>query len=358
MAVFTSPYFDQHEALNFCHDQETGLKAIIAIHNTVLGPAVGGCRMFDYSSEQAAIDDVLRLSKGMSYKAAMAKLPYGGGKSVIIGDPRREKSTAKLHAMADFVNRCQGRYITAADSGTTTEDLNLIGQKTAYVFGADDTTTLNAQTINPSPATAYGVFLGIKQALKHQRGCDDLCGIKIAIQGVGNVGFALSQLLHDAGARLWVSDSYHKNLRRAVDQFDASVVSCDNIHRSEVDIFSPCAMGLALNNDTVNSIKADIIAGSANNQCSGLDIAESLHRRSILLCPDYVINAGGLIYLAHHYAKSNPDLTQLLSAISDNLQQIFTTAAATNDNPTQVANTIAEGRLSAAHEARHVLAES
>ncbi|ROS05068.1 leucine dehydrogenase [Sinobacterium caligoides] len=347
MKIFDNPHDNQHEYLAFCNDRDSGLRAIIAIHNTTLGPAVGGCRMFNYATEQDAIDDALQLSEAMTYKAAMANLPYGGGKSIIIGDPSCDKSTAKFHAMGDFIERLQGAYISAEDAGTNGHDLTLIRQRTGYVFGVrpDPLGFGGYRKANPSPATAYGVYLGIKQALQEQRGSDSLSGIRVAIQGVGNVGYALCKLLHTDGARLWASDTNPKQLQRASLGFGAMAVDNEEIHRLDVDVFAPCAMGQSLNHHTAPQLLARIVAGSANNQCSHIEIAERLHQRGVLLCPDFVINAGGLIDLAHDFDGRRHDFSLSLQRIPDNLAEIFTAAKQQNLSPVIIAQNLALQRL-------------
>lgn len=220
MPIFAHPEFDHHEQVQFCHDQATGLKAIIAVHNTRLGPALGGCRMFPYADEQQALNDVLRLSRGMTYKSALAGLPLGGGKAVIIGDPHKDKSEALFRAMGEFVESMGGRYITAADSGTGVAEMALMGQRTRHVVGAGSREQLGGGTRSgdPSPATALGVFIGLREAVLQRLGRSDLTGLRVAVQGLGQVGFNLARQLREAGAELWVHDIQEANVRRAVDE--------------------------------------------------------------------------------------------------------------------------------------------
>lgn len=253
MPIFAHPEFDHHEQVQFCHDKATGLKAIIAVHNTRLGPALGGCRMFPYADEQQALNDVLRLSRGMTYKSALAGLPLGGGKAVIIGDPHKDKSEALFRAMGEFVESMGGRYITAADSGTGVAEMALMGQRTRHVVGAGSREQLGGGTRSgdPSPATALGVFIGLREAVLQRLGRSDLTGLRVAVQGLGQVGFNLARQLHEAGAELWVHDIQEANVRRAVDELGAHAVSALDIYGLDVDVFSPCAMGAIINDETL-----------------------------------------------------------------------------------------------------------
>ncbi|MDO9321141.1 MAG: Glu/Leu/Phe/Val dehydrogenase dimerization domain-containing protein, partial [Pseudomonas sp.] len=297
MSVFSHIDFDQHEQVIYSQDKSSGLKAIIAIHDTSLGPALGGCRMWPYSSDELALRDVLRLSRGMSYKSALANLPLGGGKAVIIGDPRSGKSEALFQAMGDFVESLGGRYITAADSGTGVAEMQIMAQRTRHVAGADPREALDggSRDGDPSPSTAYGVFVGLQAAVQHRLGRSDLNGLKVAIQGVGQVGFGLAQQLKAAGAQLWVSDIFAANERRAVEQLGAIAVGQHEIYGLDVDVFAPCAMGGILNLQTLEALRAPVIAGAANNQLADAQLAEELQRRGCLYAPDYAINAGGII---------------------------------------------------------------
>jgi len=289
MTVFTSPEFDNHEQVVFCADADSGLRAIIAIHNTNLGPALGGCRMWPYADDEEALRDALRLARGMTYKSAITGLPYGGGKSVIIGDPKTLKSEALLRAMGRFVDSLGGRYQTAEDVGTTVADMDILRQETEYAHG------LSGSSGDPSPATAYGVFMGIRAALyfKHER--DDLRGLTVAVQGLGNVGKRLCRYLADAGTRLVVADINEDAMQAAIRDFGATPVSPNDIHKVEADVFAPCALGAILNDKSIPELSANIVAGSANNQLAGPQHGEALRKRGVLYAPDYVINAGGLI---------------------------------------------------------------
>lgn len=296
MAVFDAASYDQHEMVAFHEDRQSGLRAIIALHNCQLGPAVGGLRMYPYTDDSAALDDVLRLSRGMTYKSALAGLPMGGGKAVIIGDPRRDKTPALMRAMGAFIDTFAGRFITAEDSGTTVADMREIARRTAYVSGTDE-----QGGGDPSPYTAHGVYCGILAALRQCRGSDRLDGVSVALQGAGAVGRHLAKRLLDAGAKVFVADVNRENLDRAV-ELGAEAVSPASILSLEVDVLAPCAMGAVLDEQTVEVVRAGIVAGSANNQLATPAQARRLFERGILYVPDFVLNAGGII--AVHYQRS------------------------------------------------------
>lgn len=343
MSVFSHSAFDGHEHVAFYHDEKSGLKAIIAIHNTNLGPALGGCRMWPYASDEEALRDVLRLSRGMTYKSAMANLKLGGGKAVIIGNHRTQKTDALLHAMGDFVESLGGRYITAEDSGTSVEDMKKIGERTAYAGGVVDGSEHGG---DPSPTTAYGTFVGLKAAAQYRLGRSDLQGLKVAIQGVGNVGFRLARHLHEAGAELIVSDIFPDNTERAARELGAKVVEGDAIFDQNVDVFAPCALGAIINDETIGRLKASVIAGAANNQLAEERHGEMLQSREILYAPDYVINAGGIIDVYYQRTGGSADaLKKHVESIGDTLVQIFDRAAQTQTPTGIVANKIAEERF-------------
>lgn len=286
-----------HEQLVFCQDKLTGLKAIIAIHDTTLGPALGGCRFWNYQSEDEAIIDVLKLSRGMTYKAAVANLALGGGKSVIIGDPSKLKSEEFFRAFGNFVESLNGRYITAEDVNIGVRDINHVAKETKHVVGV---TNRPGGSGDPSPYTALGVFYGIKASVKHQLGKDSVEGLTIAVQGCGAVGSNLCQLLHNHGAKLVISDLDHQKVTDLVHKYSCEVVETSEIHKVKADVFAPCALGGILNAKTITEIGAPIVAGGANNQL--LDEKEDallLQKLDILYAPDYVLNAGGLINVAH-----------------------------------------------------------
>ena len=284
--------FKGHEQVIYLHDKPTGLKAFIAVHDTSLGPAAGGCRMWNYANEMEALTDVLRLSRGMSYKNAIAGLNLGGGKAVIIGDSRTDKSEALFRAFGRMINSLGGKYISAEDVGISVSDMEIVAQETKYVAGL---TKGDHASGDPSPFTATGTFLGIQAAVEHKWGLKSVEGLTVAVQGVGHVGYYLCRKLYAAGAKLLVSDINLDALNRVEQQFGAERVELDKILSADVDIFSPCALGAIINDDTLDHIKAKIIAGAANNQLHRDDHGQALMDRDILYAPDYVINAGGII---------------------------------------------------------------
>jgi len=348
MSVFNAPAFDDHEQVVFCHDADTGLRAIIAIHNTNLGPTLGGCRMWRYASEEDALHDVLRLARGMTYKSAISGLELGGGKSVVIGDPRRDKSEPLLRALGRYVETLGGRYIIAEDAGTSVEDMRIIGKETQHVVGVADKVTGEGgiRSGDPSPATAYGCFIGLRAAVKHKLGRDDLEGLGVALQGVGHVGYRLAKHLAEAGARLWVADIYEDQVRRAVDELGATAVAPERIYDVEAEVFSPCALGAVINDDTLSRLKVEIVAGAANNQLAGARHDEALRRRGILYAPDYVINAGGIIDVAHERLGYDRDkVIRHIERIDDTLMEIFRRADAQELPTGAIADQIAEERF-------------
>lgn len=348
MSLFEHPDFDNHEQLAFQYDKVSGLRAIIAVHNTRLGPSLGGCRMWPYATSAEALTDVLRLSCSMSYKAAMAGLPQGGGKAVIIGDPRKHKSSELMRAMGRFVDSMQGRYIIAEDSGISVQDIDDMATQTKFVSGNNARYSFDGSSPdgNPAPSTAFGVFCGIQAAVKFV--CNsDLSGKKVAIQGVGHVGLRLARHLHNAGAKLYVSDIYSDNLALAEKEFGATIVDNTKISQLDVDVYSPCAMGGAINNQTVKQLNTKIIAGAANNQLASKAMDEMLQQRGIVYVPDYVINAGGIIDLYHQNLDHANDtiLCQQLTKIGDTVTEILTKSSAQRLPSQQIANAIAEQRL-------------
>ncbi len=349
MAVFGSPVFDNHEQVAFFCDPESGLRAIIAIHNTNRGPALGGCRMWPYTSEDEAIRDVLRLSRGMTYKSAVSNLDLGGGKAVIIGNARTDKTPELLRAMGRAVDRLGGRYIVAEDVGTSVEDIRIIGEETAHVAGIVDKQTRagGIRSGDPSPATAHGAFFGLRAAVKHKLGHDDLLGLKVAIQGVGNVGYRLAKQLHEAGAKLFVSDIYEDNLLRAADDLGATIVGADDIYGQDVDVFAPCALGAVINDATLPQLRAKIVAGAANNQLSEDRHGKELMGRGILYAPDYVINAGGIIDISYERGgRYDRDAAVAhMEGIYDTLIEIFERSTAEGLPTNLIADIVAEERF-------------
>lgn len=349
MLVFDNPHYDKHEKVVFGYDEASGLRTILALHSTALGPALGGCRVYPYASEEAALADALRLSRGMSYKSAMADLPVGGGKSVIIADPAKDKSEALLEAMGAFVDTFNGDYIVAKDMGTEVEDLVIMGRRTKHVSGTRDLVDANGAPRNgdPSPSTVYGIFCGIMATVEHQLKRSDLEGLSVAIQGLGSVGYRLAGMLKEQGAKLYVADTRAETLERAQQELGAQVVSGEEILYLDVDILSPCAIGAVINDESVDRIQAKIVAGAANNQLATSAHGERLFQRGILYAPDYVINAGGLIDA--WYMETNPDDAQGLKAkvenIGNTLQEIYRESQRSNLATHLVADRIAEERM-------------
>ncbi|MBS0545400.1 MAG: Glu/Leu/Phe/Val dehydrogenase [Proteobacteria bacterium] len=347
MAVFSQIDFADHEQVVFVSDDASGLKAIIAVHNSNLGPALGGCRMWPYATEDEAIRDVLRLSRGMTYKSAMANLKLGGGKSVIIGNPRTQKTPELLAAFARALEQLNGRYIAAEDSGTSVADMKYMAQFTRHVAGiVDKPTDDGVRSGDPSPATAYGVFVGIKAAVKERLGRDSLQGLRVAVQGVGNVGFDLARQLKEAGAELWVTDIHRESLTAAARDLGATVVAPEDIFGLDVDLFAPCALGAILNDATIPQLKAKIVAGAANNQLAEARHGTELFRRGILYAPDYVINAGGIIDVYHERTGFDRGvLLRHIEGIYDNLLEVFERSRKEERPTGEVADAIAEERF-------------
>ena len=336
--IETHADFDDHEHVVFADNED--LTAIIAVHNTNLGPGVGGCRMFPYASHREALTDVLRLSRGMTYKSALAGLPLGGGKSVIIADPRTQKSRELLLAMGDFVDSLGGQYVTAEDSGTGVSDITVIGERTRYVSGVNPGDRFGG---DPSPLTALGVFVGIKEAVAYR--CNsDLNDIRVAIQGVGNVGYHLAAMLIDAGARVTVADINEANLQRASSTLDVEVCSSDEILSAEVDVLAPCALGGAVSKDSVYDIRAGIVAGAANNQLRSPEMGGLLQDRGILYAPDYVINAGGIIdvYYQQQGERTVEVVNSHVGQIGSTLNAIFRQSDMRRVPTNEVADEMAE----------------
>jgi leucine dehydrogenase len=343
MNVFDSPDFDHHEQVSFFDDKKTGLKAIIAVHSTAMGPACGGTRMYPYASADDALTDVLRLSRGMSYKNAIADLPLGGGKAVILGDPDKDKNEARLTAYADAVNALGGRYITAMDVGVGPKDMPVIARGTNYAAGFDQPGKKGGDS---GPMTALGVFVGLKSAVKHKLGLDTTKGLTVAIQGLGKVGMDLARRLHAEGAKLIVADVSEDAVRRAVDAFGARQASPDTIVTTACDVLSPNALGAILNDGTVAAIEAKVVAGGANNQLARDPHGEALMQRGILYAPDFVINGGGIIRVAGQiYDWDDQEIERRTLAIADTLTSIFERADAEHRPTNVIADTMARERI-------------
>jgi leucine dehydrogenase len=335
MGVFDHPEFDHHDSIHYFDDPASGLRAIVAIHSTALGPAAGGCRRWTYASDDAALTDALRLSRGMTYKNAVAGLPFGGGKSVILAAERAPKSQALFEAFGRAIDSLRGRYITAEDVGISVDDMRIVRGETPFVSGLPQNGS--GAGGDPSPWTALGVFHGIEAAVAAWLGKDSLAGISVAVQGVGHVGVYLCRLLHEAGARLLVADVDRDSLRRLGEELPAEVVSPRDILFSDVDVLAPCALGNVLNSETVPRIRATVIAGAANNQLASSHDGERLAERGILYAPDYVINAGGVISVAREYLGDSTEdqVRREVCRIPERLQQIFVDAQSSG-RPTNV----------------------
>lgn len=337
--VFNEPNFDAHEQVVFVSEPKSGLKAIVAVHSTNLGPAMGGCRMWNYASEAEALTDVLRLSRGMTYKNAVAGLPIGGGKSVILGNPKTDKTPALFEALGEALERLGGRYVTAEDVGTSPADMAHVAQKTSFVAG------LGASG-DPSPFTALGCFVGAQAAVKHQLQRDSMEGLIVALQGLGHVGYDYARRLHAAGAKLVVADIDQAALERARAELGAEVVPVDSIYDVQADIYAPCALGATLNPNTLSRLKAKIVAGAANNQLATAEIGEALRRQGILYAPDFVINAGGIIKVCYEYLnKPESDVEAHVRKIGETLTEVFERADRDGLATSVVADRVAESRF-------------
>ncbi|MCL7939060.1 amino acid dehydrogenase [Halomonas sp. ATCH28] len=344
MPVFDHPEFDHHQQIVFGSDEASGLRAIIAIHDTTRGPALGGLRVFPYASEAEALTDVLRLSRGMTYKSALADLPLGGGKAVIIADPRRDKTPELLRAMGRLVDGLGGAYITAEDSGSSEADMRRIAEATEHVGGLP---RHGAASGDPSPFTAWGVFCALRSAVRHGLGRDDLAGVRVAVQGVGNVGAHLARHLHAAGARLVLTDVDAAALAHLAEELGAEAVAPAAIADAEVDVFAPCALGAALSEAVVDRLKARVVCGAANNQLATPAIAERLMARGILYTPDYVANAGGVIEIAWQRRDDyrREAVMEHIEGIGATLDEIFARAHREGLSPASVADDLARERF-------------
>jgi leucine dehydrogenase len=353
MDVFSSPAFEDHEQVLFFYDRPSGLKAIVALHDTTLGPAVGGCRFWPYADDVEALTDVLRLAKGMTYKAAMAELPFGGGKTVIIGDPKTARSEELFRALGRAIHSLGGSYYTGEDVGTNPSDMDWAGQETPYVLGRSQ-----GGSGDPSPVTAYGVLLGVKAAIRHRFGRDDLQGVRVAIQGLGNVGGNLASLLAEQGAQLTLADIDADRAGQKANELRARQVGSDEIIGIDAEVFAPCALGGVINDRTLPLLSCDIVAGAANNQLSGPRHGVALHARGILYAPDYVINAGGLINIAQELRAGGYDRGRALAhvaTIETTLAEIFERSEREGRPAHEIADRVAEERIEASRrtEAAH-----
>lgn len=338
MNTYTEVIANNHKRVVYCENDKVGLKAWIAVHNTNLGPALGGTRMWNYESYNVGLTDALRLSKGMSYKNAMANLSLGGGKGVIWGDARKDKTEELLRAYAEFVEYMGGDYLTAEDVGLKVTDIEFIKQITQHAYG------LPNGSGNPAPHTACGVYAGIKSAVNYKLPNKDLDRLVVAVQGVGQVGYHLCKLLHEDGIILYVSDINQEALDRVVNDFGATVVT--DIHKVDADVFSPCALGAILNPTTIPEMNCSIVAGSANNQLLTNADGEALRDANILYAPDYVINAGGVIAIAYEYRDNGYDgLERDIDKIGETLTEVYRRAEAEGVPTNIIADKIAEERM-------------
>ncbi len=344
-----------HEQVVMCQDEKTGLRAIIAIHNTVLGPALGGTRFWQYASDMDALVDALRLSEGMTYKAAITGLNLGGGKAVIIGDSRKDKSEALFRRYGKFVNNLGGKYITAEDVGTTKQDMLYINMETKFVSGLPE---FKGGSGDPSPVTAYGVYMGMKASAKQVYGSDSLTGKKILIQGIGNVGINLAGMCLKEKAIVYISDIFQDQIKKATDLYpELIVVDPNSVYTMEMDIYAPCALGATLNSDTIPLLKCAIVAGAANNQLKDSKIhGEMVLEKGILYAPDFLINAGGLINVYSELEGYNRDNAM---SKAENIYQttldIFSTAKSSGINTHEAALKLAKNRIESIKNINSVL---
>ena len=340
MTVFEHPDFDEHEQICFLSDTASGLRAIVAIHSTSrLGIAGGGCRMWPYPSDDAALRDVLRLSKAMTYKLALADIPSGGAKSVVIADPKTDKSEALLRALGRAVHSLGGRYVIAEDVGTTPADMEIIAKETPYCAGR------SGGSGDTTPPTAYGTFLALECAVKRRLQRDDLAGVRVAIQGMGGVGFRLGELLVERGAKLWVHDVRSEAVERAVTQLGAQAVDGEAIYDADVDVFAPCALGDVLDEGHIARLKCSVVAGAANNQLPTDAQADSLAARNILYAPDFVVNMGGVLGAAKLGTATDEKMRSSLQRIVDTLDAVFTMAETQSITTHAAAIALAKGKV-------------
>ena len=342
--VFSNPSFLGHEQVVYCHDKDTGLRAIIGIHSTVLGPALGGTRMWAYIDEADALQDVLRLSRGMSFKAAISGLNLGGGKAVIIGNSRTDKNEAMMRAFGRFVDSLSGRYITAEDVGITTKDIEYVKMETNHVTGIPEHMGGSG---DPSPVTAFGTYMGMKASAQYKWGSNSLAGKKVLVQGIGNVGITLVKYLVEEGAQVWVHDIHNDRIQAAVNEYHAVEFKQTDVAQADVDIYAPCALGATLNDLTIPLLRCSIVAGAANNQLADENKhAKMLAERGIIYAPDFLINAGGLINVYSEIAKyDRAESMRRTENIYDTTLDILHRAEKDGITTHQAALTIAQERI-------------
>jgi leucine dehydrogenase len=348
--------YGNHEQVVFCHDKAVGLKAIIAIHNTTMGPALGGTRMWAYKNEEEALIDVLRLSEGMTYKASAAGLNLGGGKAVIIGNPKIDKTEALFRAFGQYVNSLNGRYITAEDVGTTVKDIEYVYMETPWVTGIPKSLGGSG---DPSPYTAHGVLMAIKASCKEKLGTDSLRGVRLAVQGLGNVGSHLVKYLKDEGAELTITDIDEERTKKIGEQYGAKIVAPDDITKTDCEVFAPCALGAVINDQTIETLKCKIVAGGANNQLHESRHGTALKEMGILYAPDFVANAGGLMNVFVELEGYSVDRAlEKTTRIYESMLEIFATAKKENIPTNEAAVRFAKnrietfGRLKTKHQGR------
>ncbi len=342
--VIAQMTLNNHEQVLFCNDNETGLKAIIAIHNTILGPSLGGTRMWTYKNEMEALTDALRLSRGMTYKSAAAGLNLGGGKAVIIGDSKTQKNEAMMRRFGKFINSLGGKYITAEDVGVSTRDMEYIKMETDFVAGLPENMGGSG---DPSPVTAYGVYIAMKASAKEKWGSDNLAGKKVVVQGIGNVGENLVKYLVKDGAKVFINDINEERLKVVAKETGAEVVAADKLFDLDMDVYAPCALGATVNTDSLNRLKCSIICGAANNQLAD----ENLHgkmviEKGILYAPDFVVNAGGIINVYYELEGYNRERALAhAEKIYQTTLDIFKVSKDQNIPTYMAANRLAEKRI-------------
>lgn len=342
--VFGQVSFDGHEQVVFCHDKDTGLKAIIGIHNTVLGPALGGTRMWNYTNEWEALNDVLRLSRGMTFKNSISGLNLGGGKAVIIGDAKTQKTPELMRRFGQFVDSLSGKYITAEDVGMETKDMDTVNEVTKHVAGIS---VERGGSGNPSPVTAYGVFMGMKAAAKYKFGSDNLEGKSVLVQGIGHVGESLVKHLTESGALVTITDINEERVNQVGAKYGAKIFTGADLYSADVDIYAPCALGATINDETINKIKASVIAGAANNQLANEAVhGKILKEKGILYAPDFLINAGGVINVYSEIVKwTNAQVMEKTENIYNTALEIFKYADDNNITTHQAAFSMAQKRI-------------
>lgn len=344
MNLFETIHASGHEEVVFCHNKSAGLKAIIAIHNTTLGPALGGLRMWPYASEEEALNDVLRLSRGMTYKAAVAGLNLGGGKSVIIGDPSKDKSEALFRALGRFIESLNGRYITAEDVGIDVNDMEYVFQETDNVVGVHQ---VHGGSGDPSPFTAYGTLQGIKASLQRKFDDEEVGRYSYAVQGLGHVGFELVKLLRNENAKVFVTDINQDSIDRCV-ELGCEAVATKDIYQVDADVFSPCALGAVVNEKTIPEFKFKVICGAANNQLATDECGDEIERRGLIYAPDYAVNAGGLMNVSIEFEGYNRERAmRMMRTIYYNVSKIFQIADRDSISSWKAADRMAAERIDA-----------